>query len=278
MAALCLKKLLDQTVRNEASITRYFASFMVQPVKWTIASPSWVDHAKKGLISAPGQAFCTYEDEKDKPKGKKLNPNARKTIGSVGRRIPHRIIQLIDEHGENQGAMHRADVIRILDERELKLVLLTETADPPVYRLMSGQQIHEERLKLREKQKASSKTGPVQQKELTFSTAIGEHDLDTKTKQIEQWIDKKHHVRITLQQKNIAEGPEKMLRFFDQILEKMPEKATYLSQPRIVKEGRSTCVLRHMSDREIQQHKKMEKDKVQKDGGKETTDSNILKQ
>lgn len=54
-------------------------------------------------------------------------------------------------------------------------------------------------------------TGPIQQKELTFSTAIGQHDLDTKTKQIEQWIDKKHHVRITLHQKNIVEGPDKMV-------------------------------------------------------------------
>lgn len=159
MAAMWLKKILDQTVRNEASVTRYFASFMVQPAKWTISSHSGVDRAKKGLISAPGQAFCTYEDAEDESKGKKQNPNARKTVGSVGRKIPHRIIQLIDENGENQGTMHRADVIRILDERGLKLVPLKETADPPVYKLMSGQQIHEERMKFREKQKASSKTG-----------------------------------------------------------------------------------------------------------------------
>lgn len=58
----------------------------------------------------------------------------------------------------------------------------------------------------------------------------------------------------------------------------MPEKATYLSEPRIVKEGRSTCVLRHMSDKEIQQLKKMEKDKALTDGRNETIDSDILKQ
>ncbi|TNN48223.1 Caspase-8 [Liparis tanakae] len=42
----------------------------------------------------------------------------------------------------------------ILDEQGLKLVLLSESKDPPVYRLMSGKQTHEEQLKLREKQKA----------------------------------------------------------------------------------------------------------------------------
>lgn len=46
-----------------------------------------------------------------------------------------------------------------MDEHDLKLVLLRENAEPPVYRLMTGQQIHEEKLKRAEKEKASSKTG-----------------------------------------------------------------------------------------------------------------------
>lgn len=54
--------------------------------------------------------------------------------------------------------MHRADVIRIMDEQGLKLVLLSELKDPPVYQLMSGKQIHEEQLKLRDKQKAKAGT------------------------------------------------------------------------------------------------------------------------
>ncbi|XP_053165321.1 translation initiation factor IF-3, mitochondrial isoform X2 [Hemicordylus capensis] len=280
MAALCLKRLLDQAIRNDVSyITRHFSIFLAQPVKRTAVLQTWVEraHAKKGLLSVPAQVCFTSEGAEEKLKGKKINPNARKTVGSVGRKIPYRIIQLIDENGENQGTMHRADVIRLMDEREVKLVLLNETADPPVYRFMSGQQIHEERLKLREKQKASSKNGPVQQKELTFSAAIGQQDLETKIKHIQEWIDKKHHVRIILHQKNIADGPEKMLVFFDRILETMPEKATYLSQPRVVKGGRSTCVLRHMSDKEMHKYKKEKKEKVQDDSGKET-ESDVLKQ
>lgn len=54
------------------------------------------------------------------------------------------------------GTMHRADVIRILDEKGLKLVLLSEHKDPPLYQLMTGKQIHEEQLKLREKQKSKA--------------------------------------------------------------------------------------------------------------------------
>ncbi len=39
---------------------------------------------------------------------------------------------------------------------------------------------------------------PVQVKELTFSSGIAAHDLTTKLKQVESWLERKHHVRITL--------------------------------------------------------------------------------
>ncbi|XP_042313090.1 translation initiation factor IF-3, mitochondrial isoform X2 [Sceloporus undulatus] len=211
MAALCLKKLIDQTRRNQVNyISRYLASIRVQPLKRMAPSQTWLvtEHAKKGLLPFPSQAFCTHEAAEEKPKPKKINPNDKNTIESVGKKIPHRIIQLIDENGKNEGPMHRADVIRIMDERGLRLVLLTEKANPPVYRLMSGQQIHEERLKLKEKQKVNPPKGPVQQKEITLSPTIAQHDLETKIKQIQQWIDKKHHVRVTVQQKRGAAGPK----------------------------------------------------------------------
>lgn len=37
-------------------------------------------------------------------------------------------------------------------------------------------------------------------KELSFSSAIAKNDLDTKTKQIAQWIEKKYQVKITIRQ------------------------------------------------------------------------------
>lgn len=44
---------------------------------------------------------------------------------------------------------------------------------------------------------------------------------------------------------------------FDQILETVSEKATYLSKPKVAREGVSTCVFRHMSDKELKEHQKM---------------------
>lgn len=192
-------------------------------------------------------------------KHKKVDPRARKTIGSIGRKIHHRIIYLIDENGEDVGNIHRADVIRIMDERGLKLVPLKENADPPVYRLMTGKQIHEEQLKLREKQK-DGKSGPTQIKELTFSADIAKHDLETKIKQIQQWIDKSHHVRISLRKGSSVTEAAKMEEILNLIVEDMPGKATFVSKPKPIREGMAMmCVLRHMSQKEMNEYKQQQK-------------------
>ncbi|KAJ7409587.1 Translation initiation factor IF-3, mitochondrial [Willisornis vidua] len=155
--------------------------------------------------------------------------------------------------------MHRAEALKLMDRHDLKLVLLQENVEPPVYRLMTGQQIHEEQLRRAEKKKASPKPGVVQ-KELSFSSAIAKNDLETKTKQIAQWIEKKYHVKITIRQ---AKGSNTdMFTIFDQILETVSEKATYLSKPKLTREGVSACILRHMSDKELKAHQKMENQKT----------------
>ncbi|NXR30465.1 IF3M factor, partial [Zosterops hypoxanthus] len=120
-------------------------------------------------------------------------------FGSVGRRIPYRILHVINQDGESLGNMHRAEALRLMDEHGLKLVLLRENVEPPVYRLMTGQQIHEEQLKRAEKKKASPKPGTCA-KELSFSSAIAKNDLETKIKQIALWIEKKYHVKVTVRQ------------------------------------------------------------------------------
>lgn len=54
--------------------------------------------------------------------------------------------------------MHRSDVIRIMDAKDLKLVLMNQHKDPPLYKLMTGKQIHEEQVKLWEKKKSKAGT------------------------------------------------------------------------------------------------------------------------
>ncbi|CAK6975988.1 translation initiation factor IF-3%2C mitochondrial [Scomber scombrus] len=201
--------------------------------------------------------FSTAVDDTEptpEPKKKKQDPRARTTITSVGRKIPHRHIQVISEAGENMGTMHRADVLKVMAEQGLKLVVLNENQDPPVYRLMSGKQIHEEQLKVREKQKA--KAAPVQIKELTFTSGIGTHDLTTKLKQVESWLEKKHHIRITMR---LGRGrpADNLDTNLEQMVQQMEVPVAFVSKTKVIRDGRAAmCIVRPPSAKELSEKKK----------------------
>ncbi|XP_054910444.1 translation initiation factor IF-3, mitochondrial [Poeciliopsis prolifica] len=207
-----------------------------------------------------------------KKKKKKQDPRANASISSVGRKIPHREIQVIDEEGEELGLMHRSDVIKIMNEKNLKLVLVREDKEPPVYQLMSGKQIHEEQLRLREQNKA--KTGPVQLKQLNISAGIASHDLSTKLKQVESWLEKKHHVRLTLQGRR-NQPSDDLDKTLEGMVEQMTMMTAFVSKPKVTREGQTAmCILRPPSAKELAQKAKTKAEKAQPEASKTLPVSN----
>uniref|UniRef100_A0A8C6SYH8 Mitochondrial translational initiation factor 3 n=1 Tax=Neogobius melanostomus TaxID=47308 RepID=A0A8C6SYH8_9GOBI len=203
------------------------------------------DKRRSALCTAAGDSQPTPT-----PKKKKQSAHNNASISSVGRKIPHSHIQVIGESGDNMGTMHRSDVFSLMDKQGLKLVLLSERKDPPVYRLMSGRQIHEKQLKLREKLKA--KPALVQVKELIFSSGIATHDLSTKLKQVESWLEKKHQVRITLQSSENSTGD--IVSPFDTFDHQIHLEVDFgfVSQPTVIRDGQAAmCILRPPSAKEL---------------------------
>ncbi|KAM8832119.1 translation initiation factor IF-3, mitochondrial isoform 1-T2 [Spinachia spinachia] len=260
MSPACVRWMLSRTLRAVCAGARgHWAPAA------TLALPG--DGPNTAASSRRWSPFSTDVDDTEQAlapaKKTKHDPKAPGAFGAVGRRIPHRHVQVISETGENLGTMHRADVLRVLDERGLKLVLLSERKDPPVYRLMSGKQIHEEQLRLRERQKA--KAAPVQVKELTFSQGIAPHDLSTKLKQVEGWLEKKNHVRITLRAGR--GGPAVNLDTnLEQMVEQMEVTVGFVSKPKAIRDGQAAmCVLRPPSAKELSQKAKDHGDPSQSD-------------
>ncbi|KAI4581439.1 hypothetical protein MJG53_009882 [Ovis ammon polii x Ovis aries] len=238
MAALFLKKLTLQTIKTEnCCIRRCLSKYILQgPAS---PRPPRLIHAK---------AFST-EDTQDESTKKKKNETA---FSSVGRKINERIIHVLDEQGNDLGHMHRANVIRLMTERDLRLVKRDASAEPPQYQLLTGAQIHQERLRLREAERAAPKPGPTLTKELTFSSNIGQHDLNTKSKQIQQWIEKKYKVQITVKKGKSADEPEdKMEEMCNRIVQAVSGIATFSSRPQPIRGGKAVmCVLRPLSKKE----------------------------
>ncbi|TEA24134.1 hypothetical protein DBR06_SOUSAS2610085, partial [Sousa chinensis] len=247
MAALLLKRLTLQTIKTENTcIRRRLGKYVVQ--KTALAEPSHIASAPRLSCLIHAEAFST-EDTQDKREKKKKNETA---FRNVGRKINERIIQVLDEKGNDLGPMHRANVIRLMAEQDLRLVPRDPGAQPPQYQLMTGTQIYQERLRLRGMERAEPKPGPTLTKELTFSSNIGQHDLDTKSKQIQQWIEKKYKVQITIKKGKTTEEPEnKMEEICNQILQTMPGIATFSSRPQPIRRGKAVmCVLRPLSQKE----------------------------
>ncbi|XP_036914778.1 translation initiation factor IF-3, mitochondrial [Sturnira hondurensis] len=277
MAAAFLKKLPLRTITTENSCLGCLGKYIMQtlapaqlPRTASAPRPAYLIHPK---------AFSTVEDTQAERKKKEKNET---DFSNIGRKISERIIHLFDEQGNDLGNMHRAEVIRLMDERDLRLVKRKSSTEPPEYQLMTGLQIHEERLRLREREKARPKTGPTLTKELMFSSNIGQHDLDTKSKQIQQWIEKKYKVQVTVKKAKNSEEPEKKIEeIFNQILQTMPGIATFSSKPQPVKGGKAVmCVLRHLSKKEETAYREtpqtQEGDPLNKKNG--NTESGVLHQ
>ncbi|XP_040920804.1 translation initiation factor IF-3, mitochondrial [Toxotes jaculatrix] len=229
------------------------AARTASPGYWTPASRFLKCSEKPNIVAA----FSTAADDTEQTPAtvkEKKGPGAYATINSVGRKISQRHIQVLSNTGEDLGTMHRADVIKLMDAQGLKLVLINGHKEPPVYQLMSGKQIHQEQMKLREKQK--SKPATVQVKELTFSASIGSHDLTTKLKQVESWLERKHHVRITLRSGH--GDPEVNLETnLEQMVQQMDVMVGFVARPQVIRDGKAAmCIVRPPSAKELSQKSK----------------------
>lgn len=247
MSAGCVRWLINYSAR---------AMPCACPVRWSPLSKLTASKDNPFTLPFSRSTLCTAVKDTQltpTPKKKKPSGHSNASISSVGRRIPHSLIQVIGESGDNMGTMQRSEVIRLMDEQGLKLVLLSESQDPPVYRLMSGRQIHEEQMKHREKQKAKPAT--VQVKELSFSSAIAAQDLSTKLKQVGSWLEKKHHVRITVRANRGSTG--NMDSTLESLVQQMEVDYGFVSKPKVIRDGQAaTCMLRPPSAKELAQKSK----------------------
>ncbi|XP_042359680.1 translation initiation factor IF-3, mitochondrial [Plectropomus leopardus] len=250
MSAGCVRWMLIHAVRAVCGGSRGY---------WTPASRFTIFSEKSNIIASswrwsPLSTAADNTEQTPAPKKKKHDPRTQATFSNVGRSIPQHEIQVLSETGENLGIMHRANVIKIMDKQGLKLVLLSEKENPPVYQLMSGKQIHEEKMKLREKQKA--KPAPVQLKELSFSAGIAAHDLSTKLKQVESWLEKKNHVRLTLRSGRWTPS-DKLDTALEQIVQQMEMTVGFVSTPKVIQDGKAAmCIIRPPSAKELSKEKK----------------------
>lgn len=106
------------------------------------------------------------------------------------------MVRLIDADGTQVGVKPIAEALALARTRGLDLVEVAAQAQPPVCKVLPYSKYKYEQDKKERESRKKQKAGLL--KELRFRPNIGQHDLDVKVKQIEEFIDAHDKVRITV--------------------------------------------------------------------------------
>lgn len=146
-------------------------------------------------------------------------------------------VLVIDENGQKLGVLNTAEAIRMAQEKELTLVEIMPNppaGGPPITKIMDfGKWLYEKEKGERKKVKGAK----TEVKTIKIGLTTGEHDLEIKSKKIDEFLKKGDKVQIELQlrgrqivMKDL--GREKIKKFFEFIKEPFEPESQIKSQGR----------------------------------------------
>jgi len=153
-------------------------------------------------------------------------------------RVPE--VRLIDEDGTQLGVVSRDEALERARERDLDLVEVSPTADPPVCKVMDyGRFKYEASKKEKDNKK---KQHVIHIKEIRMRPKISQHDFDFKARNARKFIEGGDKVKATVLFRGRENAyPEHGLRIIKRLEEDLEDVAKLESQPR--KEGRMMSAL-----------------------------------
>ena len=114
----------------------------------------------------------------------------------INEQIRVREVRLIDDEGNQKGIVPTLEALKMAKERELDLVEVAPTANPPVCKILDfGKYRFEQEKKLRDSKKNQK---VLKIKEIRMQPKIGSGDLDTKAKHVQQFLDAGDKVKVTI--------------------------------------------------------------------------------
>lgn len=164
----------------------------------------------------------------------------QRDLPKINERIRFPEIRVIDSNGSQLGILTPDEALKIAEEQELDLVLVSETAVPPVCRIMDyGKYKFEQEKKARE---AKKKQHTADVKEVKMRYKIDEHDYQVRINQAQRFLKAGDKVKVTItfrgreiQHAHLAES------LLDRMAKDLQEVADIQQAPK--KEGRNMMML-----------------------------------
>lgn len=112
----------------------------------------------------------------------------------INDRIHFEQVRVIDSDGTQLGIMNTQDALRTARFQKLDLILVAEQANPPVCKIVDhGKEMYKAKKKANA---AKKKQTVVETKEIQLRPVTDKHDLETKLKRAQGFIDKGKRVRF----------------------------------------------------------------------------------
>lgn len=169
--------------------------------------------------------------------------NNRRNKDPINHNIEHIEMIVIDYDGTQLGVLKKGAAIRVAEDQNLDLVLVSEKeGKTPVTRVMD---YGKEKYIKKQKEKNSSKSGRVQLKKIQFRYRIGNGDFETKINHCKKFLSKGYHVHLEIyclrrEMQHINLAKKKIMDFLKQIdglyelksSSSLPNKIIYILQPK----------------------------------------------
>ncbi|TQD88511.1 hypothetical protein C1H46_025931 [Malus baccata] len=117
-------------------------------------------------------------------------------------------VRLIDAKQNMVGVVSKSEAIRLADDAELDLVILSAEADPPVLRIMDYNKYRYEQQKKKRDQQKKSETSRMDLKELKMGYNIDQHDYSMRLRAAQRFLKDGDKVKVIVNLK----GREKWFR------------------------------------------------------------------
>lgn len=159
-------------------------------------------------------------------------------------KINHRIranqVRVIGEDGGMLGIMTLSDALKAANEKDLDLVEISASADPPVCRIIDfGKFRYEQAKKERESRKGQKN---VELREVRMRPRIDEHDIAFKSKAARRFLEDGHKVKMSvLFRGREITHPELAITLMRRVAEELQEQAKLEKAPSL--EGRSMTMV-----------------------------------
>ncbi len=107
-------------------------------------------------------------------------------------------VLVVGPNGEQLGIKTKADAMTLAEYSGFDLVLINESSDPPVCRLLDYKKYTYEKKKKKKEAQKKQKENNLEMKEFRLSSKIDKHDFDTKARNVLKYLEKGHKIKVTI--------------------------------------------------------------------------------